>query len=263
MRWLIGDVQGCARELDDLLEWVRFDPNSDELWCLGDLVNRGPDSLAVLELWRDVDGRALLGNHDIYALLVHARRRLRKKDTLDVLLEAPGCDALLARLREQPVLARLEGDGNARSVWIVHAGLHPEWDDPGQVAKRINEAPHDDDWLEHPDVQFATRVRCCTADGELCTKSGRPEDCTPPYRPWDEFYRGPDRVVHGHWAVRGAYRGPRTMGLDSGCVYGGLLTGWCLEEDRCVQVASRDSGGSIRDFNARQLPAWSPGGRIR
>ncbi len=65
MRWVVGDVQGCARELEALLEAVRFDPARDELVSVGDLVNKGPDSLAVLRLWHDVEGRGVLGNHDV------------------------------------------------------------------------------------------------------------------------------------------------------------------------------------------------------
>ena len=70
MRWFIGDLQGCAREFDDLLRKIRFDPQVDEVWCVGDLVNRGPDSLAAVRLWRDIGGHGVVGNHDVYALLV-------------------------------------------------------------------------------------------------------------------------------------------------------------------------------------------------
>jgi bis(5'-nucleosyl)-tetraphosphatase (symmetrical) len=253
MRWVLGDVQGCARELDDLIKWVRLDPERDELWCLGDLVNRGPDSLEALRLWRDVRGKSLLGNHDVYALLAHARRRPRKRDTLEPLFGAPDADALLARLRELPVLAQLPGADGVRSAWLVHAGLDPRWSDLDAVAERVNGGSHDDDWLESEDVAFATQVRCCTADGRRCRHSGLPEGCPPPFRPWDEFYGGRTMVVHGHWARRGAYRGEWTMGLDSGCVYGGMLTGWCQEEDRIVQVPARERGGGVREFEVRRL----------
>jgi bis(5'-nucleosyl)-tetraphosphatase (symmetrical) len=265
VRWVVGDVQGCARELDDLVKWIRFDPQRDELWSLGDLINRGPDSLAVLRLWRDLGGRGLLGNHDIYALRAHAGREPRKGDTLEGLFGAADVEMLLARLREQPALIRLTGGDGVRAAWIVHAGLHPLWDDLDDVASRLDAAPHDDAWLTSPDVKFATRVRCCTADGKRCRQTGPPGACPPPHRPWDAFYRGPTLVVHGHWARRGAYRGPRTMGLDSGCVYGGVLTAWCQEEDRIAQVPSRERGGSPRAFDASHLPAGSPGavpGRI-
>jgi bis(5'-nucleosyl)-tetraphosphatase (symmetrical) len=240
MRWVVGDVQGCARELDELLARIRFDPARDELWCLGDLVNRGPDSLAALRLWRDVNGRSLIGNHDAYALLARSRRRLRKRDTLDELFASPECDALLARVREQPVLRRLAGLPGVDDVWIVHAGLDPRWGDLDAVARRVNSADHDDEWLESPDVAFATAVRCCTAAGARCRFAGLPEECPEGYEPWDRFYSGTVLVVHGHWARRGYYRGRRTLGLDSGCVYGGDLTAWCHEEDRIEQVPSRD-----------------------
>lgn len=239
MRWLVGDVQGCARELDDLLKRIRFDPGRDELWSLGDLVNRGPDSLAVLRLWRDLDGKGLLGNHDIYALLVRSRRKLRKRDELDKLFGAEDADDLLQRLRESPALAYLPGGDGALDVWIVHAGLSPRWQRLDEVACRLGPGPHDDEWLESPEVAFATRARCCNAEGGMCRHSGPPDECPAPFRPWDEFYSGRTLVVHGHWARRGFYRTERTMGLDSGCVYGGMLTAWCQEEDRIVQVPSR------------------------
>ncbi len=243
MRWLVGDVQGCARELDDLLRFVGFDPARDELWCVGDLVNRGPESLETLRLWRDVDGHGVIGNHDIYALLAASGARSRKRaDDLQPLFDADDRDALLGRLRALPALVRLAGPGVADDVWCVHAGLDPRWTDLDATAAELESAAHDDDWLQSDDVSFATRVRCCTADGESCRFSGRPEECPPPHRPWDELYRGPLRVVHGHWAMRGHYRTPLVIGLDSGCCYGGSRTAWCHEEDRVVQVPSRLQG---------------------
>jgi bis(5'-nucleosyl)-tetraphosphatase (symmetrical) len=237
MRWFVGDIQGCAHEFDRLLKEIRFDPTRDELWCVGDLVNRGPDSLATLRLWRDVGGKGVLGNHDIYALLARSGRWPRKHDTLAALFAAPDADALLARLRALPPLARLHAPGGAvPEVWAVHAGLHPQWKDLAAVAAALDAAPHDDAWLERPEVSFVTRVRCCTPSGERSKHDRAPEDCPPPYRPWDAYYRGPALAVHGHWAWRGHYRGKHTLGLDSACVYGERLTAWCQEEDRVVQV---------------------------
>ncbi len=253
MRWVVGDVQGCAREFDDLVEWIRLEPGRDELWCLGDLVNRGPDSLAAMRLWRDIAGRSLIGNHDVYALLAHSGRRQRREDTLQSLFEAADCAELLDRLRAEPVLARLDGREGGEPAWIVHAGLDPRWGDLEETASRINGATHDDDWLESEEVSFATRVRCCNAAGEMLRSSGPPDDCPEPYRPWDALYKGRTRIVHGHWARRGAYRRGRTMGLDSGCVYGGALTAWCLEEDRIVQVPARERGGRVREMPASRL----------
>jgi bis(5'-nucleosyl)-tetraphosphatase (symmetrical) len=242
VRWIIGDVHGCARELEALVEAIRFDGGRDELWCLGDLVNRGPDSLRVLRLWRELGGRSLLGNHDAHAVLAWARRRpLKDGDTLDELFAAPDAAELLAALRDLPVLAQLPGEAGARvpPVWLVHAGLHPRWRDLDEIARQVNAGPRDERALEHPDLAFATRVRCCTADGQRSGHTGPPADCPAPFRPWDEFYAGDTLVIHGHWAHRGRYRGPRTMGLDSGCVHGGKLSAWCHEEDRLVQVPAR------------------------
>jgi bis(5'-nucleosyl)-tetraphosphatase (symmetrical) len=239
MRWLVGDIQGCARELDTLLESIRFDPSRDELWCLGDLINRGPDSLAVLRLWTSIGGRGLLGNHDVSGLLAFSGARPKKLPTLASLFAAPDASELMASLRALPILAYLPGRGDGPEVWAVHAGIHPTWSDLPAAATRINDEPHDDDWLRSRDIVFATNVRCCTPDGQGCDHNGRPEDCPPPFLPWDALYSGETLVVHGHWARRGYYRGARTLGLDSGCVYGGSLTAWCQDEDRIVQIPSR------------------------
>ena len=239
MRWVVGDIQGCARELDELLETIRFARARDELWSVGDLINRGPDSLAVLELWRDAGGKAIIGNHEIGVLLTPAEDRPQRFPSLDTLLASPDLDGWLATLRELPVLVHLPGPGDGPDVWIVHAGLDPRWADLGEVADRVNPLPHDETWLRSDDVAFATRVRCCTANGERHRFTGAPEACPAPYRPWDELYDGKTLVVHGHWAQRGYHRTGNTLGLDSGCVYGGTLTAWCQDEDRIVQVPSR------------------------
>jgi bis(5'-nucleosyl)-tetraphosphatase (symmetrical) len=242
MRWVVGDVQGCARELEALLEEVSFDAARDELVSVGDLVNKGPDSLAALRLWHDVGGRGVLGNHDVYALCAHSGRMQRRpSDTLQALLDAPDAQELLDSLRALPVMLQLPGrgtDGGA-ATWVVHGGVHPAWHDLEATAARLDARPHDDDWLLGPEVSFAMRVRCCTPDGEMSDHVGPPEACPAPYQPWDAFYRGESRVVHGHWAMRGHYRSANTIGLDSGCVYGRELTAWCLEEDRIVSIPAR------------------------
>jgi len=237
VRWLVGDIQGCAREFEKLLRVIRFDPSRDELWCLGDLINRGPDSLSVVRLWRDIGGRGLIGNHEINALQVRSGRRpMKKEDTLDKLFDAPESEELLNLLRELPALVHLPGAGGARDAWIVHAGLDPQWIDLPEVAARIDGKAHDDDWLESAEVACATRMRCCTEEGKRSKFTGPPGECPQPFRPWDEYYHGEAVVVHGHWATRGYYRKGNVIGLDSGCVYGGALTAWCQNEDRIVQV---------------------------
>lgn len=236
MRYVVGDVQGCARELERLLRMVRFDPAHDELWSAGDLVNRGPDSAAAARLWRDIGGKGVLGNHGVYALCARSGRWPRKRDTLQGLYDDPDADELLALLRALPVLAFLESQGEGPDAWLVHGGLHPKWTDLAQVAARVNAGPHDDDWLNSEDVNFATRVRCCDREGNRSKYDREPEGCPPGYWPWDALREPGTLVVHGHWARRGHYRNAVALGLDSGCVYGGPLTAWCQEEDRIIQV---------------------------
>jgi bis(5'-nucleosyl)-tetraphosphatase (symmetrical) len=218
-----------------MLETVRFDERRDELVLAGDLVNRGPDSLATLRLVRALGARGVIGNHEVYTLCARSGRWPRKADTLQALYDAPDADELLALLRALPLLVHLPATGAGPAAWVVHAGVHPRWNDLHAIADATNPLPHDDDWLESDAVSFATRVRCCDDAGHRSKHDGG-EECPPPFVPWDRLYRGDTLVVHGHWARRGHYRGPRTIGLDSGCVYGGKLTAWCQDEDRIVQV---------------------------
>lgn len=237
MRWFFGDLHGCARSLERLLESIRFDSARDELWSVGDLVNTGPDPAEALRLWIASGGRGVLGNHDIHALRVRSgARKLRDEDRLSGLLAAPDAGELFDALRSLPLLAFLPGEDGARDVWLVHAGLHPAWDDPHEVARRFDGISRDETGWKDPKVRFATRARCCTKRGKMLDDPGPPQVCSGPYRPWDDFYKGKALVVHGHWARRGHYRGRRTLGLDSGCVYGGPLTAWCQEEDRVVAI---------------------------
>lgn len=240
MRWIVGDVQGCVAELEDLLRTIDFDPGDDELWIAGDLVNRGPESLATLRLWADVGGKAVLGNHDLYALAAWRGSRPRKPDdTLASLFAADDRDALLGRLAAVPSLVRLESAGDGFDAWLVHAGLSPAWHDLSAWTERLNARSGDWNWLEDQDIWYAATVRCCTDDGVAVR--GSDLECAPGSRPWFEHDPTGPFVVHGHWATRGHYRGPRSLGLDSGCVYGGPLTAWCQDEDRIVQVPSRQT----------------------
>jgi bis(5'-nucleosyl)-tetraphosphatase (symmetrical) len=233
----VGDVHGCVRQLDRLLREIRFDDGRDELWSVGDLVCTGPESAAALRLWRDVGGRGVLGNHDIFALRVRSGDRERKSDDgLEGLFGTPDAEELFGALGRLPVMAHLPGDRHVSEAWIIHAGLHPRWTDLHETAARLNEGERDDAWLTRDEVDFATRVRCCGPDGELLDDPGPPSVCDGPYRPWDQYYSGDALIIHGHWARRGFYRGAHTMGLDSGCVYGGYLTAWCQEEDGLARV---------------------------
>jgi bis(5'-nucleosyl)-tetraphosphatase (symmetrical) len=224
-RIFVGDVQGCRAELERLLEALRFDPAGDRLEPVGDLVNRGPDSLGTLRLVRSLGGGGVLGNHDVHLLRVgRGRRALRPSDTFADVLEAPDRDVLLQWLAERPFFRDL-GD-----VWLVHAGLHPGWEDPAAALAEC-------DPIEPGDAcDFAIRVRHCTADGERPKHDDPPPP--PPFAPWFEHWLGRrvPTIVFGHWAMRGLVREPGLRGLDTGCVWGGRLTAWIAEEDRLVHV---------------------------
>lgn len=229
-RIFIGDIQGCREELEQLLERLAFDPATDRLLPVGDLVNRGPDSLGVLRLLSELGAEPVLGNHDLHLLgCADGTRSLRGRDTLDAVLKSDDRDTLLDWLRAQPFV-RVFPD-----LYLVHAGLHPKWRAP------LEELAHENATSPGEAARFAVRVRHCAENGELPPALGSPTADPPgPYRPWFEHYRPEAHdgrtVVFGHWAVRGLVREAFLRGLDTGCVWGKRLTAWIAEEDRLVDV---------------------------
>ena len=228
-RIFIGDVQGCREELERLLERVRFDPAADVLHPVGDLVNRGPDSLGSLRLLHDLGSLPVLGNHDVHLLQVQAGKRApRSGDTLAGVLAAPDVDELCGWLAAQPFLRVFD------DLYLVHAGLHPDWDDPAAVLGGVDPL--------HPSAgaAFAVRVRHCTAHGERPAEEPVGAPLAPVYKPWFEYYdagrHGGRTVVFGHWAMLGLVLRPHLRGLDTACVWGGRLSAWIAEEDRVVDV---------------------------
>ncbi|MBK8099002.1 MAG: metallophosphoesterase [Planctomycetes bacterium] len=198
-RIFVGDIQGCREPLERLLAAVAFVPGSDRLHPVGDLVNKGPDSPGTLDLLIRLGAEPVLGNHDLH-WLARGRAAPHHRDWLQA----------------QPIV-RLFPD-----LVLVHAGLHPKWDDAHLAA------------LPAGDTNYAVNVRYCDADGNQPPDDWPPPG--PPYRPWDDFYTGSRRVIFGHWARRGLVVRPQCLGLDTGCVYGGKLSAWIAEEDRIVQV---------------------------
>ncbi len=261
--YAIGDVQGCYDEMRRLLDTVVFDPAQDQLWLVGDLVNRGAQSLEVLRYVRALGKRAVtvLGNHDLHLLVVAAGvRKAHRGDTLDALLNAPDRDELLDWLRRQRLMHA--GSGYA----MVHAGLLPQWTitqalalareveaalqgpDHGEFLRRMyGNAPvqwHDD--LAGYDrlriiVNGMTRLRLCTPAGimEFTHKTGL-QNLPPGYLPWFDIKDRASRdtpVLFGHWAALGLTLRPDVLGLDSGCVWGRRLTVVRLEDRRLFQCS--------------------------
>lgn len=258
----VGDVQGCYDDLRRLLDMAGFDPAHDTLWLAGDLVARGPDSLAVLRYAHSLGERAvcILGNHDLHLLAVaEGVAPLKKKDRLHPLMEAPDRDALLDWLRHRPLLA--ESEHPTRPVLMVHAGLPPSWDvaTARRCAREVEALLRGDQysWLLHhmygdqPDawhegllgieryryiINSFTRMRFCHLDGRLDFKCKLgPDESTPGLRPWFELRTRRDEdpiLVFGHWAALMGNTGrDHIKALDTGCVWGNSLTLWRQEDD--------------------------------
>ncbi len=253
--YLIGDVQGCDEALERLLQTVDFSASRDTLYLLGDLVNRGPDSVAVLRRLMALDGAAhcVLGNHDLHALALAAGVRAPgRMDTLQALLQAPDQDVLLAWLRQQAMALQAHG------VLMVHAGVLPQWSAADTLARATelesvlrgpgwqdflhqmygNQPARWDNALQGPArlrviVNALTRLRFCAADGtmEFDTKEGA--DAAPPgCMPWFDVpgrRTAGDVVAFGHWSTLGWLDRRDVIALDSGCVWGGCLSALRLQ----------------------------------
>jgi bis(5'-nucleosyl)-tetraphosphatase (symmetrical) len=263
--YAIGDIQGCHAEFCELLTLIGFSATSDRLWLTGDLVNRGPDSLAVLREVRALGdaARMVLGNHDLHLMTVAAGHRpAHRDDTLAPILEAPDRDELLAWLARQPLAIAEDG------LLMVHAGVLPQWTASRVVdlAREVEAVLQGDarepflralygdeprawrDDLEGFDrlrliVNALTRLRFCTADGRMDFREKRGAAHAPPgYAPWflQAGRRSADAlVICGHWSTLGLLLAPNVLMLDSGCLWGGPLTALRLSDRRVYQVPSR------------------------
>jgi len=235
-RLFIGDIQGCRVELEALLEKLAFDPAADTLEPVGDLVNRGPDSLGCLRILYSLGAKGVLGNHDLHLLhAVAGTRALRRGDTLAPVLVADDRDVLLSWLAAKPFVREWD------DVRLIHAAQHPRWRDP------LRELSGVDPLQPTPAALFAVRTRYCDAEGRVPERDDR--DPGPPFRPWHAFYRpeqhGGRTLVFGHWAAQGLFEAPHLRGLDSGCVWGGALSAWIAEEDRIVSVRARKTYADV------------------
>ncbi|OPF65635.1 MULTISPECIES: symmetrical bis(5'-nucleosyl)-tetraphosphatase [Hydrogenophaga] len=272
--YLIGDVQGCDDALARLLDEIAFSPSRDTLVLLGDLVNRGPQSLAVLRRMVALEASAhcLLGNHDLHLLAVaHGVRKPHRSDTLDDILQAPDRAALLDWLRARPLALQRQG-------WLmVHAGVLPQWDAAQTLAlaAELEGELRGPDWGvflhnmygNRPDrwseqlhgldrlrviVNALTRLRFCSADGVMEFETKDSAASAPAgFMPWfDVPQRRAEgtRIAFGHWSTLGEVPRHDLLALDTGCVWGGCLT-----------AARIGSDGDAERISVRCAQAQKPG----
>ncbi len=264
-RYAIGDLQGCYDELLELLAKLHFNADRDRLIFVGDLVNRGPQSLQVLRFVKSLGAGAqsVLGNHDLH-LLAHCfdpHRKLHKGDTLQQVLEAPDRDQLVEWLLSLPLVIH----DAARDELVVHAGLVPQWsaadaaahgarasqalrEDPGKFLGGMygNEPDTWSDDLKKKDrlrftINVLTRLRYCTAEGRVNLRlKGTPKETAAPFAPWFSHANrrsAGTRVIFGHWSTLGLLQRDNLLALDTGCVWGGSLTALDLDDPAAQPVS--------------------------
>lgn len=251
--YIVGDIQGCCDELQQLLELANFDTNKDELWLAGDLVARGPKSLETLRFVKGLgdSAKVILGNHDLHLLAIwQGIHHAKPNDKLDALLSAPDCNELLNWLRLQPLMLRHpEFD-----FVMVHAGISPQWSikQAEQFALEVESELHSDGFKtllknmygNHPNswdetltgddrlrfiINVFTRMRYCFLDGSLEFKNKLAPEQTDRsiMRPWFELdsVDQTSPILFGHWAaLLGKVDKQGIYGLDTGCVWGNSLT---------------------------------------
>lgn len=262
--YAVGDIQGCYDELRRLLDKIGFDEDKDKLWVAGDLVNRGPGSLATLRYLKSLgkNCKSVLGNHDLHLLAVAAgARKTKRSDTIQDILHAPDSKELLDWLRQQP-FARYSKKHNCL---MVHAGVAPQWT-LAQILRYSQElqtaiqGEDGDEFFFHmygdqPDnwsddlkgmarlrviANYFTRMRFCSASGALEFHSkgnNAPEGFSPWYLHEHARPEGM-RVIFGHWAaLEGQVEKDGYEALDTGCVWGGRLTAIRLKNGKRYSVS--------------------------
>jgi len=269
-RYAIGDIQGCFKSLECLLAQLSYNPQYDELWFAGDLVNRGPDSLECLRFIKSLgaSARVVLGNHDLHLLAIHAcEKSPKRKDTLLQILEAPDCDDLMQWLRQQPLMI-WETDSD---FVMVHAGVPSMWSIPeafkfsqevSAVLKSDNNAAFFDVMYGNdPDIwsndltgmsrlrvitNYFTRMRFIRSDGALDFSAKETLDSAPEeFIPWfQEARKDQTTILFGHWAaLTGVTENAQFQALDTGCVWGGALT--AMNIDTGERTSCECSKGSL------------------
>ena len=273
--YAIGDIQGCYQSLQNLLNKIQFNPKQDKLWLVGDLINRGPESLKTLRfLYQHRDAvQCVLGNHDLHFLAVDSGvKQATRKDTFESLLKAKDREELVAWLKQQPLFHY----SKKHNIAMVHAGVPPCWSlkKTRKYAKEVSECIQSDQaeeffaamygntptqWSKNLSgmtrlrviTNFLTRMRYCLPDGslELTQKVAigqQPSQLTP----WFELERKPlgCELIFGHWAsLEGRCFVDDIFAIDTGCVWGGLLTALRLEDKTYFHVKSAELKQRIKE----------------
>lgn len=260
--YAVGDIQGCFHSFQSLLKKIQFNPVSDQLWLVGDLINRGSGSLEVLRWMFEHQSSivTVLGNHDLHTLVVaEGFVSPHRSDTIQALLDAPDADELLSWLRHQPLL-HFEHD-----CLMVHAGLLPQWTatTAQSLAQEVHQALCADNYREflkhmygNQPVQWdealtgydrlrvitnaMTRLRVCTQAGEMEFKfKGELASLPLGFLPWFELEdraSADTTIVFGHWSAIGLRQTNNVNALDTGCLWGGALTALRLDDKAVFQV---------------------------
>ncbi len=256
--YAIGDLQGCYDALQRLLDKLQFDPVRDQLWLAGDLVNRGPDSLATLRYIKSLGSSAItvLGNHDLHLLAIVADHKTTKDPGLKQILAAPDVDELVDWVRQQPLL-HYDAD---LDFALVHAGIYPTWTLPQalELAEELHRMLTSDNYLDLIHNMYGnkprnwgndlqgwdrlrfivncfTRMRFCESDGKLNLKDkGPPDSQAPGSLPWFDMpgrKTADNRIIFGHWSTAGRVDRKHVFALDTGCIWGGDLTALQLDAE--------------------------------
>jgi len=269
--YAIGDVQGCFNELVQLLDKINFDESNDRLWFVGDIVNRGPDSLKVLDFIMNLGKSAVtvLGNHDLHLVAIAEGLAKQKKiDTLDTILSSPDKQKLLAWIRQQPLMHH----DKELNLSMIHAGLPPQWEihQALELASEVTQILTSDDYLSFLKSMYGntpnawdenlvgndrlrfivncfTRMRYLNNKNELnFSEKGAPGTQADHLFPWftikDRKSKN-DKIIFGHWSTVllgniHDFTSYNVYPIDTGCLWDGELTAMRLEDKKLFGVPS-------------------------
>ncbi|MEM7303932.1 MAG: symmetrical bis(5'-nucleosyl)-tetraphosphatase [Pseudomonadota bacterium] len=259
--YAIGDIQGCFSELESLLEIINFNPHSDQLWCVGDLVNRGPQSLESIRFIKSLGDsvKCVLGNHDIHLIASYAGLQpCKPQSSLKPILDAEDAKELIDWLRHQPLLYH-----DPDLQWtMVHAGLLPQWDltQAKTCAAEVEQQLQSDDYVNFLKEAYGnsptqwtaslndkdrwrvslnafTRLRMCSKDGAMdFNYKGPIGEQDPGLYAWFDIPRKSEhaRIMFGHWSALGLMQTDTLLALDTGCLWGNQLTAARIDVDPVV-----------------------------